>query len=52
MIDIPPEYLRSRRTLSASEVDAEAASRARYDLTPGERQDNVTSRTYNGGSEH
>lgn len=41
MIDIDPEYLRSKRTLTQSQADAQARSRARFDLTPAERLSNA-----------
>lgn len=36
------EYLRSQRTLTAAQVDARAHARARFDLTPADRLDNVS----------
>lgn len=39
MINIDPEYLRSRRTLTAAEVADRARARARFDLTPADRLD-------------
>jgi hypothetical protein len=44
MIESLAEYLRSRRTLTAAQVDARARARARYDLSPADRLTNVTSR--------
>jgi hypothetical protein len=41
MIENLAEYLRSQRTLTAAQVDARAAQRCRYDLTPAERMDNA-----------
>jgi hypothetical protein len=41
MIDCLAEYLRSQRTLTASQVDARARTRARFDLTPTDRMHNA-----------
>ncbi len=40
-IDPLVEYLRSQRTLTAAQVAVRDRERARFDLTPAERLDNV-----------
>ena len=52
MIDSLAQYLMSQRTLTAAEVDARAHATDRYDLTPAERLDNATARTYSAASQH
>lgn len=52
MIDPLAEYLRSVRTSTQAEIDAQACERACDDLTPAERFDNLTNRTFYGEAEH
>lgn len=52
MNDSLAEYLRSTRTSTQAEIDAQARARACYDLTPDERFDNVIHRTLYGEAEH
>jgi len=51
-INLSPEYLRSRRTLTAAEVDDRARARARYDMTPAERVDTATHHAEFAASRH
>lgn len=52
MIDEFAEYLASQRTLTAAEVDARAAARDRFDLSPADRLEMVTQRTMIEESRH
>jgi hypothetical protein len=52
MIDSLAEYLRSARTQTQAEVDAQTCKRARFDLSPAERMERITSRTFFGEAEH
>lgn len=52
MIEITPEYLRSRRTLTEAQVRERDRARARFDLTPAERLDMVTGHVECQGSRH
>ena len=52
MIDSFAEYLRSQRTLTQAQADAQASSRARFDLTPTDRIHNVTARPSGQGARH
>jgi hypothetical protein len=52
MIDPLAEYLRSTRTSTQSEIDAQARVRDCHDLTPDERMAQSTQRTFYGESSH
>lgn len=46
------EYLRASRSTTQAQIDAQARSRACYDLTPSERMAQATQRTFFGESAH
>lgn len=52
MIENTAEWLRSRRTLSQSQVDERTRARARFDLSPADRLDNATHHAESQASRH
>lgn len=52
MINFDAQYLRSQRTLTAAQVDAQGKEHDRFSLTPADRLDNATSRTVFAASQH